>query len=192
MQVYVRLNRTRRRHRSGRRRSRAPGVIALRSKKRSDGRGDVTVYLDPVALKATEELIEDRAQDRRRRTQQDGFLDSRGQRRARPRRLGVLRHSARRPAGARRPSRSAGADGVRLASNAIPSTPLSRRARSCSSIRTCSRSRARRAPSSRRRWRLASRRLRGLENDVADARRRRRHVIEAVNLAHVGRRARRA
>jgi hypothetical protein len=34
-----------------------PGVIALRSKRSgSDDRGDVTVYLDPVALKATQEL----------------------------------------------------------------------------------------------------------------------------------------
>jgi hypothetical protein len=34
-----------------------PGVIALRSlRNSSDGRGDVTLYIDPVALKATEEL----------------------------------------------------------------------------------------------------------------------------------------
>ncbi len=32
------------------------GVIALRSKRGSDDRGDVTVYLDPVALRATQEL----------------------------------------------------------------------------------------------------------------------------------------
>jgi hypothetical protein len=33
-----------------------PGVIALRSKSGSGDRGDVTVYLDPVALRATQEL----------------------------------------------------------------------------------------------------------------------------------------
>ena len=32
------------------------GVIALRSKNGTDDRGDVTVYIDPVALKATQEL----------------------------------------------------------------------------------------------------------------------------------------
>jgi hypothetical protein len=33
-----------------------PGVIALRRGNNSDGTGEVTVYVDPVALKATEEL----------------------------------------------------------------------------------------------------------------------------------------
>jgi hypothetical protein len=33
-----------------------PGVIALRDKSGSDDRGNVTVYLDPVALRATQEL----------------------------------------------------------------------------------------------------------------------------------------
>ena len=33
-----------------------PGVIVLRDANGNDGQGDVTVYADPVALRATEEL----------------------------------------------------------------------------------------------------------------------------------------
>ena len=74
-----------------------PGVIALRDKGRAR-RGDVTVYIDPVALKATEELSKIEL-----RTADDGVEQ---QDRRVPRRHSIERHARRRRGLGRRPSTS--------------------------------------------------------------------------------------